>query len=403
MRNIALVWLILLNAHSLFGQVDSFSVNEYTFKFPKINGWTFQSKDNGICEYAETNVRFDMQLKCKKCFGSLMISISEITDSEKKRRSLNPENEDTLKLSEATFEKNYFGYYTLGGFYDARLDDDTFHYSNQQGIYSYSKKELSNRNLSEIHFYTRWSYFPINDSLEILICFQGFIPHNEEEKADAASMQLIDYFFRENGTTLDSMLKNTGSSEKNSNNQSESQKTVRDAFRHEFSFLHQDNPWRKTDIGSLSGDNIRFGYINHDSLLALMPEYLAAKDSVRHHNSGYYETIAAMESEIRQKERQYDSLKSKSTPTMNRLREVQLQQMRENYAAYQALEADSIAACERKYLGPYHDKMNSSSAIAVQQAKCDAMINYQNIPNPDPEKPMEFVNLNAEVAKLLGL
>lgn len=208
MKCISLILFSLITC-SVTAQVDSFSVNEYNFKFVVPDGWTLFSKDDGICEYAETNVKIDMPLKCKKCFGSLMISISEITDAEKKKRSIENDEDDPLKIDEGLFEKKFGSYLTGCGYYDAKPDDDTVIYTNVRGDFLVGKPKKNEKKLVQVHQYARWCYFPVNDSLEILIYFRGLIPHDQETDADAAVNNTAQKFFQLNRAALDSMLLHT--------------------------------------------------------------------------------------------------------------------------------------------------------------------------------------------------
>jgi hypothetical protein len=209
MKSFFLHFIALLFVTSAFAQVDSFAINQYTFKFITPDGWTLHSKDNGLCEYSETNVNATMPLTCKKCYGSLMISISEITDSEKKRRSIENDTIDPFKLDEASYEKKYDHFLTGCGYYDAKTDDDSVIYVNSRGDLVISKPKKKEKGLTRVHHYARWCYFPINDSLEILIYFRGLIPHDEETNADAAVNQVAQHFFKTNRSVLDTMLVHT--------------------------------------------------------------------------------------------------------------------------------------------------------------------------------------------------
>jgi hypothetical protein len=209
MKTIRLLFLLLLFTSAAFGQIDSFAIAPYTFKFIVPEGWTSYSKDNGLCEYSETNVNLKMPLKNNKCYGNLSISISEITETERKTRNIPDTTNDPLMLDNSTYPKEVADFMTAGGYYEARLDNDTFYYVDAWGSLITKKKISTNKKLTEVHRYARWCYFPVNDSLEILISFSGLIPHSEESNADAAMSQVAWYFFYHNESQLDSLIKNT--------------------------------------------------------------------------------------------------------------------------------------------------------------------------------------------------
>jgi Skp family chaperone for outer membrane proteins len=170
-----------------------------------------------------------------------------------------------------------------------------------------------------------------------------------------------------------------------------------------FSFVGPANDRRAHDFTVLSGSGARFGFINTDSLLQLMPGYSSAKDSLDSLFVGYYDNLAMMNKEMARKLREIDSLQELGTasPTIIRLLHLQLEQMKANKQEYERIEADSIKKYERKYLGNYYDKLDAASDEAMKKSNCAGVIDSRNVPKTTEQKPMEFIDLNAEVGNLL--
>lgn len=169
-----------------------------------------------------------------------------------------------------------------------------------------------------------------------------------------------------------------------------------------FSFATPMNPRRSRDIITLSGSGTRYGHINHDSLLLLMPGYLSARDSVNNKTEVFKVVLSEMDNEITRKQRELDSLRGLKSPLILAVMQNDIDANNERRADFKQIADDSVSYYDAKFLGKYFEALKAAEQAALQNSKCDGMIDSQNIPVPDKERNFEFINLNSEVGRLLN-
>lgn len=204
---IILYFAFILYSASQFGyaqNVDTIFVSGLPFAYQKIDGWKQLSVDSGICIYQGTNIKFEMPFSEPTCGGEISFAISYITDKEREERKSNkPLDIEEDVLSEDTWSPKLNKYTMLGGSFET-TSPRVFEIEGE------TKKEKRNRQKrweqDPIHNYSSWLYFPINDTLELLLSFSGRIPHSFEQKMDGKLLQFADYFFQSNDSMLDSLL-----------------------------------------------------------------------------------------------------------------------------------------------------------------------------------------------------
>jgi hypothetical protein len=169
-----------------------------------------------------------------------------------------------------------------------------------------------------------------------------------------------------------------------------------------FTFAYPANSRRGKDIVSMSGAEMRFGHINHDSLLHSMPGYTDALDSVVKYMAQINERLAVFDDQIAKKEKEIDSTRATSSPLLNALRETQLQQLNDQRLAYLQYVTDTVSYYERIFLDPFYDKLQAACDVALKNSNCSVKIDTKNVPMSTGEKVMEFVDLNEEVGEILS-
>lgn len=210
----AILLALLLCCTNVFAQIDSFYIGDLSFKVRYPANWKFVSMTSGLCNNEKTNLLLEMPLKCTRCYGSLSVSISNITAEEREERAKDEEDNNPLKIDNSSNTKE-IGDFTVGtGYYESWVDNDTFLYTSASGQFVIKKalvtpKQNKRLKLTPIHYYTRWYYLPINDTLEMVIIFNGMIAHDDETPVDIALSSFTQSFFTENKKSLDSLFRLT--------------------------------------------------------------------------------------------------------------------------------------------------------------------------------------------------
>jgi outer membrane protein len=93
-------------------------------------------------------------------------------------------------------------------------------------------------------------------------------------------------------------------------------------------------------------------HINLDSLLGIMPAFKAASDSAQMFYAQLEQQMYAMTIEFQRKQYEYDSLKTKLSPTILAIKEKELYQLQSNIQEFQQNAQDEYAARRAQLLLP---------------------------------------------------
>ena len=106
----------------------------------------------------------------------------------------------------------------------------------------------------------------------------------------------------------------------------------------------------------------KVAHINLDSLLKIMPDYQHIKDTLTSYSIQVQKTMIGMEDEFIRKSAELDSLKKTGTitPLMIQLREKQLSDMQQNYAAFAQAAEQEAAALQASLVEPLYDKIKKA-------------------------------------------
>lgn len=199
--------VLLLSAASGSAQsLDTIKVLNLPFVVEAPAKWQQMTLDTGLCLYETTNISYSMPVSTPTCFGTLILSVSEITDKEREERKNKDSLEQTTEdvIYERVTTSTYYKYPVVAGWYETtapKIEEPV--YTESSGFKRKKKKKSEE---IRIRNYTRWVYFPINDTLEILIAFRGRIPESEAQYVDGRVNDFADYFFQQNDTLIDSLL-----------------------------------------------------------------------------------------------------------------------------------------------------------------------------------------------------
>jgi outer membrane protein len=113
----------------------------------------------------------------------------------------------------------------------------------------------------------------------------------------------------------------------------------------------------------------KVAHLDLDSLLKIMPDYQAIKDTLTNYSISVQQTMLGMENEFMMKSAEYDSLKKKGvlSPLMMQLREKQLADMQQNYAAFGQAAEQEAAAMQNNMIGPLYKKIEDAVAAVAKE------------------------------------
>lgn len=104
----------------------------------------------------------------------------------------------------------------------------------------------------------------------------------------------------------------------------------------------------------------KVAHINLDSLLKIMPEYQKVKDSLTNYSISVQRTMLGMEDEFVRKSNELDSLRKTLSPLMIQLREKQLADMQQNYAAFAQAAEQEAMVIQNSLVGPLYAKIEKA-------------------------------------------
>lgn len=199
--------IFVLLIQFVFAQtVETNTILGLNFKFRPPVGWNEMSKDSGLALTGTYNSVYLMPPSEQTCFGELRFSISEITASEKADRnnSLDSTSSDegppiAYSGIRESFKYNV-GFGQFGEYADTLIQKIIY------PVKPFKKKKPDGVIETVLINYVSYQYFPINDTLEILVEFQGRIPETDRTRINSIVSKYTDYFFTTNDTLIDSLL-----------------------------------------------------------------------------------------------------------------------------------------------------------------------------------------------------
>lgn len=111
----------------------------------------------------------------------------------------------------------------------------------------------------------------------------------------------------------------------------------------------------------------KVAHLDLDSLLRIMPDYQKVKDSLTNYSIAVQKTLLGMEIEYERKARELDSLRPTLSPLMIQLREKQLADMQQNYAAFAQAAEQEAQIIQINLVGPLYDKIQKAIADVAKE------------------------------------
>jgi outer membrane protein len=111
----------------------------------------------------------------------------------------------------------------------------------------------------------------------------------------------------------------------------------------------------------------KVAHINQDSLLKIMPDYQKVKDSLTNYTISIQKTMMGMEMEFERKSRELDSLRKQLSPLMIQLREKELADMQQNYAAFAQAAEQEAMTIQVNLLTPLFKKIDNAIAAVAKE------------------------------------
>jgi outer membrane protein len=111
----------------------------------------------------------------------------------------------------------------------------------------------------------------------------------------------------------------------------------------------------------------KVAHISLDSLLKIMPDYQKVKDSLTNYSISVQKTMVGMENEFMIKSNELDSLRKTLSPLMIQLREKQLADMQQNYAAFAQAAEQEAMVIQNNLIGPLYKKIEDAIAAVAKE------------------------------------
>lgn len=198
--------LVHTNAHAT--QTDSVQIGGVHYKFAIPRKWQLISKDTGICVAHMSNVRIKMPEHVPGAFGEINISISEITYEEREiRRSSDTLPKETNSAAKWSKKKMLSGFKVTNAHLLDQRQIPKAYWDSIQGDVPYSRKQrklMKKYHLYPMHNLLYLYHFPINDSLEITISFNGDLV--QDWNAYFAVDYVAENFFAANRKKINALL-----------------------------------------------------------------------------------------------------------------------------------------------------------------------------------------------------
>lgn len=142
----------------------------------------------------------------------------------------------------------------------------------------------------------------------------------------------------------------------------------------------------------------RVGYCNYDSLLKLTPGYQAAFDSSNNFQLIFDKQLMKMQEDLSKKQKEFDSLRSQSSPLINSHREQQIQDLTENIAAFEEVAAEEKKIIDAAVFQKVYERLDMAIYIASRENNCVIAYDTFEVHKIWTEKEAEFIDLNKEIA-----
>ena len=111
----------------------------------------------------------------------------------------------------------------------------------------------------------------------------------------------------------------------------------------------------------------KVAHIDRDSLLRIMPEYKTITDSLSRYSLSVQRTMISMEEEYGRKMGELDSLRKSLSPLMVQLREKQLADMQQNYAAFSQAAEQEMMTIQNNLVTPLFKKVDDAIAAVAKE------------------------------------
>lgn len=144
----------------------------------------------------------------------------------------------------------------------------------------------------------------------------------------------------------------------------------------------------------------RVGYCNTDSLLKLMPGYRDAQNSSEAHHKQNQIKITAMNAEIENKQKVLDSVTS-PVDRKKRIQEIEELINQRELFAYMAAEDEKLN--DSLLFSGFKERLNKAMFVCAKKNNCPDVYDSTKAHSTWAAKEAEFINVNADVAKELGL
>jgi len=113
-------------------------------------------------------------------------------------------------------------------------------------------------------------------------------------------------------------------------------------------------------LSSFGQEKQKFGHINSNDLLMMMPENQQAQKALQQHSRELEDQSAAMQAELEQKYNDYLAKKDSLSPLIQKTKETELQDLNQRIQAFQQTAQKDLQAKQQELLKPIIEKARNA-------------------------------------------
>lgn len=153
---------------------------------------------------------------------------------------------------------------------------------------------------------------------------------------------------------------------------------------------------------STDAQNGRFGFIDYNQTLKMMPEYAAAQDSLRHIEEEYAEEIERSDTEFNRQYMEYIHGQKLMSASILQKRQKELQHLYDGSMEFKKAASDSIRAERARLLKPLKRKLSDAISKVGRKRGLDYVLDLASSPYlyVNEDKGMD---ITGDVCKVLGI
>ena len=119
--------------------------------------------------------------------------------------------------------------------------------------------------------------------------------------------------------------------------------------------------------GSVSGQDLKFGHIDLQALIQVMPELTTAEAEYSKEAKGLEDQLASMQKELEEKFKVYAEKRDSLTEIVRAAKESEIQNMQQNIQSFQAVAQQQLQKKQNDMLKPIFDKADKAISEVAKE------------------------------------